>query len=91
MHLREDLPQFDWLCRTLPGNIVLGELFGGVPACCGFLALAYSDTRFTFSIVAGTVGYSAIMGCALGVMLWFLVTRRLMRRLSGDRSNVPHD
>ena len=88
MKLRKDLPQFNWLCRTFFGNIVLGELFGGAPFYFVMMYQGDFNTPITPLISLEMMAFCATSGFVMGTVTWFLLTRRLLKKIRDDSKHM---
>ena len=75
-----------WASTSLPGNIVLLEIFTGVPLFFAFLYLNYSEGTLTVMWAVLIAIVSGLAAAVIGVLGWFTVAQPLIRRRESKRS-----
>ncbi|WP_445145041.1 hypothetical protein [Dyella sp. Tek66A03] len=73
----------NWLCRSLIGNIVLMELICGLGVFILFCIKAYLDGDLSLRIAMYFAMLCALGGLAMGVLIWFGLSRPLLAQKRG--------
>ena len=80
---------FNWLCRTLLGNILLFVILDLVFIYPYMTGVLYSEGNLTFSWAIYCFFMSLIIMSGMGAILWFLVTKSLLDSYGKDKND--HD
>lgn len=80
------LPFLKWASTSLIGNIVLLELFAGMPLFIAFLYLNYSEGTLTMTWGLLIAVVSGLIGVAGGLFSWFTVAQPLIKRRESKTS-----
>jgi hypothetical protein len=70
----------NWVCRTLPGNIVLTLIVFGIPEFLILLRLSYLQGILSVDRACDVLLKDIPVSIVGGVLIWFLVTRPMLRK-----------